>query len=74
MILLNDVDPDLEREFMDPDPNPELDLNLTKIIGKISNLIVMTKKILQFNIFLEKYRYALKIHEETFKIVGIVKK
>jgi hypothetical protein len=65
-------DPYPEIEVIDPNPSadPELDLNLTESHKKIINLIMITVKIHQSYIFIEKD--ALKCHEKTFKIVGIV--
>jgi hypothetical protein len=55
---------------MDPDPgsDPKLDLYLTKIIQKISNLLIMTLKIpvrtlKKYNIFFEKFAFrSIKSH------------
>jgi hypothetical protein len=45
MTCVVDLDPKLDPELkvMDPSPDPELDLNLTKI-NKNSNFIIMTLK------------------------------
>jgi hypothetical protein len=64
--LFEGLDPELE--VMDPEPAQELDLNFIESKQKISNFIILTKKMHKSNIFYENY--ALKSHKKTFKIVG----
>jgi hypothetical protein len=56
---------------MDPDldSDPKLDLTLLKIIQKISNLLIMTLKIHQSNIFFEKFAFkSIKSHIKSLAL------
>jgi hypothetical protein len=68
--FLQNPDPEPELEVMDPDLAPERDLNLTKNYKKnqFDNYNIKNTLILHFH-----YKNALKCHQKTFKIVGIVK-